>query len=88
MSKYLLRKRQIQCHQENRPVYRMETDDILSNQMQVSRPVLLEQIIGAVRIITDLGSFVLIRPSDKDKCEEVLEKNGVAMVSQDEVDKF
>ena len=33
-------------------------------------------------------AVVLIRPSDKDKCEEVLEKNGVAMVSQDEVDKF
>ena len=39
MSKYLLRQRQIQCHQEDRPVNRMETDDILSDQMQVCRPV-------------------------------------------------
>ena len=39
MSEYLLRKRQIQGHQEDRPVNGMETDDILSDQMQVCRPV-------------------------------------------------
>ena len=33
-------------------------------------------------------AVILIRPSDKDKCEKVLEENGVTMVSQDEVDKF
>ena len=42
MSEYLLRKRKSQSHQEYRPVNGMETDDILSDQMKVCRPVLVE----------------------------------------------
>ena len=59
MSEYLLRKRYIQCHQEDWPVNGMETDDILSDQMQVCRPVLLE-LIGAfsVAVISDSGDIV------------------------------
>ena len=38
MSKYLLWKWKIQCHQEDRPVNGMETDDIFSDQVKVCRP--------------------------------------------------
>ena len=44
VSEYLLRQRQIECHQENRPVNRMETHDVLTDQMQICRPVLLEKL--------------------------------------------
>ena len=44
MSEYLLRQRQIQRHQENRPVNGMETNDIFTDQMQICRPVLIEQL--------------------------------------------
>lgn len=33
-------------------------------------------------------AVILIRPSDKDKCEKALSENGVTMVSQEEVDRF
>ena len=33
MAEYLLRKRKIQGHQENRPVNGMETDNVLSDQV-------------------------------------------------------
>ena len=44
MSKYLLRQWQIECHQENRPIDRMETNDIFTDQMQICRPVLIEKL--------------------------------------------
>ena len=59
MPEHLLRQRKIQSHQENRPVNGMEADNILSDQMQVCRPVLLEQIAGlSVTVITDSGDVV------------------------------
>ena len=62
MSEHLLRQRLAQRHQENRPVNRMETDNILSNQMQVCGPVLFI-LLGAVavRIISDSGNIVCQR---------------------------
>ncbi|MBR7082222.1 MAG: hypothetical protein IKI49_05940 [Oscillospiraceae bacterium] len=33
-------------------------------------------------------AVILIRPSDKDRCEKALSENGVTMVSQEEVDRF
>ena len=54
MSEDLFRQGLPQCHQENRPVNRVETDDILSDQMKIRRPVLLIQVRGvAVSIVTD-----------------------------------
>ena len=59
MSEYLLRKRQIQRHQEDRPVNRMETDDILTDQVQVCRPVFLKQFTAvAVTVIADTCDIV------------------------------
>ena len=58
MSEHLLRQRQIQRHQKNRPVNRMETDNIFSDQVQICRPVLVEQIAGTIRIVTNLGDIV------------------------------
>ena len=59
MSEYLLRQWKIQCHQENRPVNGMETDNIFSDQMQVCRPVFLK-LFGAVTIavISDTSDIV------------------------------
>ena len=42
MTEDLLRQRKIQRHQKNRPVNGMKTDDVLSDQMQVRRPVMAE----------------------------------------------
>ena len=59
MTKYLLWQRQIQCHQHDWPVNRMETDNILTDQMQVSRPVLLVEFIAvAVHIIAKACNVV------------------------------
>ena len=59
MSKYLLRQRLAQCHQENRPVDGMEPDDILTDQMQICGPQLLV-LLGAVAvcIIADTGDVI------------------------------
>ena len=59
MSKYLLRQRNIQCHQHDRPIDRMETNDIFTDQMQVCRPVFLHhRITVAVQIKTKSGKIV------------------------------
>src|SRR5699024_12676759 len=42
MAEYLFRQRKSQSHQENRPVNGMKTDDVLSDQMQVRRPVVFQ----------------------------------------------
>ena len=44
MSEYLLRQGLTQCHQENRPVDRMETNDVLADQMQVCGPQFLVDV--------------------------------------------
>ena len=59
MTKYLLRQRLSQCHQEDRPVNGMETDNILTNQMKVCGPeflILLRAV--ALTIIADTGNVV------------------------------
>ena len=59
MSEHLLRQRLSQCHQEDRPVDRMEADDILADQMQVGRPqfpVLLTVL--PVRIESNTGNII------------------------------
>ena len=59
MSEHLLRQRKSQCHEEDRPVNRMEADNILADQVQISRPVFSE-LLGAVPItvIADAGDIV------------------------------
>ena len=56
MSEYLLGKRQIQAHQEGGPVDGMEADDVLADQVKVSRPVLL---IDAAGLFVSLAHAVL-----------------------------
>ena len=59
MSENLFRERQIQRHQKDRPVNRMETDDIFSDQMQVCRPVFFKLLrILSVTVISDSGNVV------------------------------
>ena len=57
----LLRKRLAERHQEDRPVDRMETDDILPDQVQVSRPVPAVFVRGTVRVIAGEGDIVAQR---------------------------
>ena len=41
MAEHLLRQRQIRAHQESRPVDRVETNDVLADQVQIGRPELV-----------------------------------------------
>ena len=59
MSEYLFRKRKIQRHQEDRPVNRMETNDIFSDKVKVCRPVFVEFIAAvSVAVIADTCDIV------------------------------
>ena len=59
MAEHLLGKRQAERHQEDRPVNRMETDNILSDQMQVCRPQFFKLLCTvSVRVIADSGNIV------------------------------
>ena len=59
MTEYLLRQRKIQRHQENGPIDRMETDNVLADQMQIRRPLLLEQVAGlSVALVANAGDVV------------------------------
>ena len=59
MAEYLLGKRKLQSHQEDRPVNCVETDDILADQVHISRPELLVVlIVVAVRIVAAEGDIV------------------------------
>ena len=57
--KHLLGKGQIQGHEEDGPVNGVETDNILSDQMEVCRPVFLELLCAIpVTVISDSGNIV------------------------------
>ena len=59
MAKYLLWQGLTQRHQEDRPVNRMETYNILSDQVQVSRPVFLILLTAfSVTVIANTGDIV------------------------------
>ena len=59
MSEHLLRKGKSQRHQEDGPVDRMETNDILSDQMQVSGPQLRKLLRAvSIRIVPDPRDIV------------------------------
>ena len=50
--------RQVQRHQHNWPVNRMETQNILPNQMQICRPELIKLLCGiAITIIANTGAY-------------------------------
>ena len=46
----MLRQREIQRHQDRRPDERVETDDLFCHDMNVSRPVFLEIVIGVIPV--------------------------------------
>ena len=59
MPEYLLRQGQSQRHQEDGPVDRMEADNVLPDQMQISRPQLLKLLRAVpVRIVPDPRDIV------------------------------
>ena len=59
MAEYLLGKRKIQGHKENRPVNSMETDNVLSDQMKVCRPELMKLLrTVSVTVIANTGNVV------------------------------
>ena len=59
MAEYLLRQRLAERHQEDRPVDGVEADDILADQVHISRPELLVVlVVVAVRIIAAEGDIV------------------------------
>ena len=59
MTEDLFGQRQIQSHQEDGPVDGVEADDILTNQMQVSRPVFLKEVgTVSVAVVADTGDIV------------------------------
>ena len=59
MTEHLLRQLHTQSHQENGPINGMEADNVLADQMQISRPILLK-LLGtvAVAIIPNSGNIV------------------------------
>lgn len=62
VTEHLLRQRQVERHEENRPVDGVETDDVLADEVQVCRPITLELLGGvAVAVITDAGDVVCER---------------------------
>ena len=59
MAEYLLWQGKIQSHKENRPVDGMEADNVLSDQMEVCRPVFFKQIsVIAVTVIAKASDIV------------------------------
>ena len=62
MSKDLLGQRKIKRHKEDRPVYSVESEDILTDNMNVTGPVFLEMLrlllIGLVGIVTESCDIV------------------------------
>ena len=59
MTEHLLRQRQIQRHQHNRPVDRVETQNILTDQMDIRRPVVLKLFaMIAVAVVAQTGDVV------------------------------
>ena len=62
VTEHLLRQRQVERHEENRPVDGVETDDVLADEVQVCRPITLELLGGvAVAVVTDAGDVVCER---------------------------
>ena len=59
MTEHLLRQRLTQRHQKDRPIDRMEADNVLADQMQICGPELLV-LLGAVAlcVIADTGNIV------------------------------
>src|SRR5699024_3406148 len=59
MAEYLFGQRKSQSHQQNRPVNGMKTDDVLSDQMQVRRPVFFKLLCAVtIAVITDAGDVI------------------------------
>jgi hypothetical protein len=59
MTKDLLRKRDVKGHQEDGPIYGMEADYVLADEVKVSRPVfLVEFTMVPVDIITQTRDIV------------------------------
>ncbi len=46
MPEHLLRQRQIQRHQHDRPVDRMEADNVFADQMQIRRPIFFKHLVA------------------------------------------
>ena len=59
VTEHLLRQRQVERHEENRPVDGVEADDVLADEVQVCRPIALELLGGvAVAVVADAGDVV------------------------------
>ena len=59
MTEHRLRQRQIERHQEDRPVDRVEADDVLSDHMQIGGPELFKEFGGfAAAFVSDAGDVV------------------------------
>ena len=59
MTKDLLGQLFAQCHQEDRPVNGMETDDVLTDEVYISRPELLVVlVVVSVRVPAAEGDIV------------------------------
>ena len=59
VAEHLLRKREVEAHQEDGPVDGMEADDVLADQMEVRRPVLLIQFtVIPVHVVSEAGDIV------------------------------
>ena len=59
MAEDLLRKREVEAHQEDRPVNGMEADDVLTDEVEIRRPELVEHRVAvSVRIIAETGDIV------------------------------
>ena len=62
MSEHLLRQRQIQRHEHDRPVDRMETQDVLADDVHIGRPILPEVFRAfSIRVIAQRRDIVAQR---------------------------
>ena len=62
MSKHLFWQWKSECHEHDRPINRMETQNIFSDQMKICRPEFVKHLIAvSVLIITKSGNVVAQR---------------------------
>ena len=59
MTEYLLWKRKSECHQHDRPVNGMESQDILADQVKICRPVFIKLLIALSIYVISKSSYVV-----------------------------
>ena len=77
MTKYLFGERKVHAHQEDRPVDGVETEDILADDVQVSRPQLFKLLGLVLGVITNRSDIVVqcVQPDVDDMTGVEIDRN-------------